>query len=142
MDNSEDSSIKYTKLVSKLRDSKNLFRFLERAKNEDDVIVELANVLECKDEISLHTEVATVRVDLIFEKIAIEVEYEIEKPWIGLDQALAYSILLQRPSVLLHVLRYVSQSYKDSFRKILNSLEKCIDIRGLIIDIGEKKIIA
>jgi hypothetical protein len=136
-----DLEEKYYHLYKTLSTNKDLFRFLKLAQKEDDVIIELANILECEDEVEFITEASKVRVDLIYKEIAIEVEFDIKQPWIGLQQATIYSILLDLPSALIHVLRYVSVGYINVFRKLIRTLRNAIDIKGYIINLNEEKII-
>lgn len=136
-----DLEEKYSILYSNLVNDKDLFRFLRMADKEDDVIVELANVLDCKDEVEILTEISKIRVDLIFRGIAIEVEFNINQPWIGLQQAIIYSVLLDYPSALIHVLRNVTKEYVYMFKKILKNLKNSINIKGYIINIKEENII-
>ncbi len=118
-----------------------LVRHLRACRDERDVIDVLSNALECDKEVTYRTSISEVRVDIVCDDIAIEVELN-RRPYSGLDQVIAYLILLGfRKAMIVHVVHYASDSFISAFRRIISELrDRQLSLKGVIISLEQRQL--
>ena len=118
--------------------SREIFVLLRDSGSERKVLDVLSSFLPCKRDVRYCSYPGLI-VDLLCGDLGIEVEFN-KQPHIGLDQAIAYRVFLGLRPILLHVVEYCTLEFKETFKKLLKSL-KCLDIKGIIIDVGSGEIV-
>ena len=118
--------------------SREIFVLLRDSGSERKVLDVLSSFLPCKRDVRYCSYPGLI-VDLLCGDLGVEVEFN-KQPHTGLDQVIAYKVFLGLRPVLLHVVEYCTPEFKEAFKKLLKSL-KCLDIKGIIIDVGSGEIV-